>query len=115
MVKKASEVRQELRAEMAGGKGSAQLTHLLELEELQGKGRLFSKITLAPGHSVGEHQHRGDFEVYYILSGKGIVNDNGTFKEVYPGDVILTKEGEFHSIENIGETDLELIALILYI
>ncbi|EMJ3922691.1 cupin, partial [Clostridioides difficile] len=30
------------------------------------------------------------------------------------GDVVYTADGEKHSIENIGEEDLEFVALVLY-
>jgi len=40
-------------------------------------------------------------------------NDNGTEYEVNAGDTTYTMSGCGHGIENIGDTDLEIIALIL--
>lgn len=114
MINRSASLRKEIRENMVGGKGSAALTHLLEIDDFAGKGRLFSVISLEPGSSVGKHEHKGDFEVYYILRGKGLADDNGTFEEVTEGDVIITKNGEFHSIENIGDTILDMVALILF-
>ena len=42
------------------------------------------------------------------------MNDNGTEVTVSAGDVVLTQDGEYHSIENNGDQDLEFIALIPY-
>ena len=50
---------------------------------------------------------------YYILSGHGEYNDNGTIIDVQPGDVYHCAEGECHSIRAIDEP-IEMIALILY-
>lgn len=43
---------------------------------------------------IGYHVHDGESETYYILSGRGIFNDNGTVVEVGPGDVTFTGDGE---------------------
>ena len=114
MIKRASELVTEVATNRFGGKGEVIGTKLLDMEQLQGKGRLFSHSILKPGCSIGYHQHNGDAETYYILKGEGIVNDNGTLVKVQAGDVVFTADGESHSIENTGTEDLEYIALILY-
>lgn len=114
MIKRASELTREVRKEMLGGKGEVSLVHLLEKDEFQGKGRLFSRNTIQPGCSVGFHQHNGDVEAYYILKGEGVFDDNGVKSKVHEGDLLFTGNGESHSLENEGPADLEIIALILY-
>lgn len=114
MIKKANELVTEVSVNKFGGKGEIVGTKLLDMEQLQGKGRLFSRSIIKPGCSLGFHQHNGDAETYYILSGEGTVNDNGTMVTVTAGDVVFTGDGESHSMENTGTTDLEYIALILY-
>lgn len=118
MIKTSEELRQEVKTSMRGGNGEVQIIHVLEQaqdkDEFRGKGRLYSKNIIKPGNSIGFHEHVGDFEVYYILSGEGIVDDNGKKSVVKPGDVIITNNGESHSIENTGTSDLEFMALILF-
>ncbi|MFA9422219.1 MAG: cupin domain-containing protein [Sedimentibacter sp.] len=97
-----------------GGNGEVQVTELLEREEFCGKGRLFSKMVLKPGNSVGNHVHAGDFEAFYIIKGEGKLIDNGEETRLYPGDVALTNDGEGHEFINDTDEDLEFIALILY-
>ena len=82
-------------------------------EEMENKGRVFGHTTVYPGSKIGLHTHKGDAETYYILSGSGKYNDNGTIVDVQPGDVYYCGDGECHSIEAIGEP-IEMIALILY-
>ena len=53
-------------------------------EEMSQKGRVFGHTTVYPGSAIGYHIHTGDSETYYILSGKGKYNDNGTFVEIAP-------------------------------
>jgi len=91
------------------------VTKILEMDQLLGKGRLFARNMLAPGSSLGWHEHKGDVEAYYIIAGEGTVDDNGTKVTVQAGDVVYTNNGESHSIENTGTENLEFIALILYV
>lgn len=97
------------------GEGGITIRNLLNgAEEMYGKGRAFVHNTLGPGCSLGYHVHQNEGEAYYILSGTGEFNDNGTITTVTAGDVTLTRAGEGHGLKNIGTEPLEFIALILY-
>jgi len=113
MFKTESLQRRESREKFRDGKGVSLLCNIVEKEELLGNCRFFGKITLDPGCSIGYHQHDREEEVYYILSGQGVVNDNGDTRTVNPGDSVLTGNGAFHSIENQGDVPLEFIGVIL--
>lgn len=115
MIKRAEELSRDVFTNRFGGNGEVHSTRILEMDQFNGKGRLFARTLLKPGCSIGYHQHNGDAETYYILSGTGTVNDNGTLVQVKAGDVIYTTSGESHSIENTGDTDLAYIALILFV
>lgn len=82
--------------------------------ELNNKGRVFAHTTVLPGHGIGFHEHSGDTEIYYVVSGKGEYNDNGTIEMIEAGDVTFTPSGTGHGVICVGEEPLELIALILY-
>ena len=100
---------------MFGGPGEARLERIREnVDELYGKGRVFSHLYLEKGCAVGWHIHHGDGEVYYILKGEGEYNDNGTPVTVRPGDVTFVGDGEGHSLINHRDEVLEAIALVLY-
>lgn len=116
MIRRAADMRLETVTGLRGGHGNVGITNILEREkdEFRGKGRLYAKNVLEPGASIGQHEHSGDFEVYYILSGEGTVDDNGKKAVVQAGDMLLTRNGENHSIENTGKTDLVFMALVLF-
>ena len=63
-------------------------------EELNGRGRVFSHITVAPHSGIGYHVHKGDTEIYYVLSGKAEYNDNGSITEIKAGDVLIARGPE---------------------
>jgi mannose-6-phosphate isomerase-like protein (cupin superfamily) len=113
MIKSAADMRTELRERMRGGEGTVQIRHVFEQTELKGKCRLFALITLEPNSSIGLHAHESEEEVYYILQGRAKVVDDGEERELKPGDAVLTGDGRSHSIANIGDEALELMAVIL--
>lgn len=98
---------------MAGGEGHVILKHLLGEKELNGKCKLFAEVKLEPGCSLGYHEHHGESETYYILQGFGEYNDNGTVRQVKPGDVTFTPSGSGHALGNRGVSNLIFIALVI--
>lgn len=115
MVRRKEDCRIEYREHMRDGDGTVQLTGLIEGPgELNGKGRLFSKITLQPGCSIGFHVHDTDAELFYILTGTAEYNDNGNSVTVSAGDVTICPTGTGHGIANHTDEVVELIAVIVY-
>lgn len=113
MVKHFDDFEVEVVQNLKDGKGYVTIIRLLEEEDFLGKGKLLGKAIIKPGNSIGYHQHKKDQETYYILNGHAMYNDNG--KEVFleSGDFTICRPGEFHSIEAIGDEDLEFLMLIL--
>ena len=103
----------ERKEALRGGKGHVFMEHLLGEKELNGKCRLYAKITLEPNCSIGYHVHENESETYFIIAGEGVYNDNGTTKPVKVGDCTYTGNGFGHGIENTGNTDLVFMALII--
>lgn len=106
--------KENLHIEQRAGERLGTFTPLLTETQMHGKVKIFARSLLKPGSKTPIHRHTGDFEALYILSGRGLVYDNGISKEVKAGDVTFTDDGESHAIENIGDTDLEYIALVIY-
>ena len=86
---------------------------LADFDERDPRVRLFSLVQLKPGEEAGYHTHIGESETFYIISGKGVYNDNGTKVDAVPGMVTYTPSGQGHSLKNTGDEDLIFIALIV--
>ena len=90
--------------------------YLLNLSAFEGVGeklRMYAHAKLLPGEEVGFHIHQGESEIYYVLSGNALYDDNGTKVEIGAGDVTFTPSGSGHGIANIGKETLEFMALIV--
>ena len=115
MIRKKEECNIEYREHMRDGDGTVKLTNLIvSPEELCNKGRLFSRITLEPGTSIGYHVHEKDSELFYILNGTAEYNDGGEVKTVSAGDVTICPPGTGHGIANRTEETVDLVAVIVY-
>lgn len=113
MIRRSKDV-SAIEACMFGGPGLLHARKIIEGDDFAGKGRLFNHCVLHPGEAIGVHPHKNEFEVYYILQGTGLYNDNGTETEVGVGDVTVCPSGESHGLKNSGTEDLVFIALILF-
>jgi len=72
---------------------------------------VFRKRALHPGAGVGAHEQHED-EVYYVLSGKGVMTVDGQAVDMTTGTAVLTRPGSSHSLKQVGSDDL--VVLIAY-
>ncbi|MHC9086954.1 GDSL-type esterase/lipase family protein [Luteimonas sp. RIT-PG2_3] len=68
---------------------------------------IFRKRAMHPGATIGDHVNDKD-EIYYVLSGRGVLTLNDEVREVGPGDAILTRNGDRHALVQQGHEDLVL-------
>jgi mannose-6-phosphate isomerase-like protein (cupin superfamily) len=68
----------------------------------------FRKRVLKPGASIGYHLQKQD-EIFYIISGTGIMKMNDESFTVKAGDAILTRPGSSHGLQQTGSEDLTII------
>jgi len=112
MIKTKEDVRQ-VTEENAKGEVKMYLSQLGEFPGVGEKIRMYAHARLKPGEEVEFHVHENEAELYYILSGKGLYDDNGVKEEVEAGTVTHTPSGSGHGIANVGDDMLEFMALVI--
>lgn len=111
MVRKEQPIEKE---HLRGGDGSVTISHILTEEELMGHGSMYAKVTIHPHSSIGYHQHVGNTEPYYILSGRGIFLDADESRiPVEAGDICTIQPGESHGLLNPYDEPLVIMALVI--
>lgn len=113
MIRKAGELQAQQKEGLRGGPGSAALKCYVGAEDKAEHCGMAAHITLEPGSGIGEHDHVEDAELYVILSGKAMANDNGTMVELGAGDAMWTSNGERHSLLNHTDAPTELLAVVV--
>jgi mannose-6-phosphate isomerase-like protein (cupin superfamily) len=69
---------------------------------------VFRKRALKPGSGIGYHEQHED-EIYYVLSGTGLMTIDGKSFEVGPGTAVLTRPGSSHGLKQTGADDLVIL------
>ena len=95
------------------GEEKLYLSDLTAFPDINPKIRMYALAELKPGEEVEFHTHTDECELYYILSGKGVYDDNGKEYEVQAGTVTHTPSGSGHGIRNTGNEMLKFMALII--
>jgi len=93
-----------------GGKGDYFVRTLLD--KVSGSAFKYVRdLILYPGSSIGEHLHSGDEEIYFIISGTGVMVVDRDERVVGPGSAVLTRSGSSHGLRNEGTGDLRIFVV----
>jgi len=81
---------------------------------LLGNGDLPASVRLShalfqPGESVEMHKHDDLFEVFYLLSGQGMLSVEGRSVAISAGSCFVIEPNEAHALCNDGDADMALI------
>ena len=99
---------------MCGGEGCVIIERILNEKQLNGKCGLYARVTIPAGSSLGYHEHHGESETYFIISGEGEYDDNGKKRTVRAGDVTFTPDGCGHGLKPVGSEPIVFMALIIF-
>ena len=113
MIIKANEMEKKQRVRLKDGFGTTDFLHIVPDELRPKKSRLFAVMSLEKGCSVGRHDHTGETEIYYVLQGEGLINDNGIIRPFLTGDCNVCGNGDFHSVSNENDETLKILAVII--
>jgi len=112
MITKNINVIKEERSNMRGGKGTITIEHWFTPSDFGAKVRLCCRMIIPPGASLGTHVHENEDEVYIVLAGSGLIEENGEWVPIATGDAILTGHNGSHGVENNSEQPLVIAAMI---
>ena len=71
---------------------------------------LSSTMLRANQHTTG-HNHKGQEEVYFFISGHGEMEIDDNRFTVEEGDVVCIEDGEFHKVYNTGHLGLYFVCV----
>lgn len=112
MITKNCDITREERSNMRGGKGTITIEHWFKPDDFGAKVRLCCRMIIPPGASLGTHIHENEDEVYIVLSGKGLIEENGEWVPIAAGDSILTGHNGSHGVDNNSDEPLIIVAII---
>ncbi len=69
------------------------------------------ELILEPGAKIGQHTHKGSEEVYFVVSGKGVMTVDGEEVAMTEGDAVLTGNNSTHSFVVTGDEPVKLFVV----
>ena len=72
---------------------------------------VLSSTFLRANQNTTGHTHKGQEEVYMIVSGKGEMEIDDKKFNVREGDCVLIEDGEFHKVYNTGHLGLYFVCV----
>ena len=89
-----------------GGDGS-----IIAAMHIDSSGKIM-RVRIHPNSSIGMHTHETNYEVCFVISGKGKAVFNGTEETLAPGVCHYCPKGESHTLINTGDEDLVFFAVV---
>lgn len=95
---------------MRGGQGKVTLlkSRLLPIHT-----KMYAKIIVPAGASIGYHMHTEDEEIIYCLEGSGKIKTEHQIIEFQKGDIQYTPSMSSHSVINDTSSDLVVLAIVV--
>jgi len=82
-------------------KDGSTIRSLLDLSNAPVRNQSLAEASLPKGAETERHYHRLSEEIYYISVGRGIMEIDGSVREVSTGDAILIPPGAWHQIRSL--------------
>ena len=101
----------EPRPSLHGGTGTALYRRALIPEVFFTNWSFVDHLVLPEGVTVGKKRHANVEEIYYILSGSGMITINDETAPIKKDDALAISLNDVHSIVNSGDSDLEIIII----
>lgn len=82
---------------------------VFDAHDLHQKGTKFQIVRFAAGSAIKPHAHRRTVEIFYILSGTGVLEIAGKKFTIVSGDIFLCEPGDAHAFINVGTAELVVL------
>lgn len=110
LIRKRSEMKRVPLERCHGGEGALDWTTGLDGKDLPGRRlRFVHDDVLAPGVSIGFHEHAEDEEYYYVVTSSGTMQLDERQFDVSAGDIAAVYPGGRHALANNSVEDLRII------
>lgn len=88
-----------------------QIENGLDLQEITKNIKAIYDTSLMPGESIQPHFHPDSEEIYYVLSGYGLMSIGEEKQEISRGDVVHIPPPAPHMLMNTGNVSLRFVTV----
>tara|TARA_R110002020_G_scaffold39373_3_gene117222 strand:- start:307 stop:639 length:333 start_codon:yes stop_codon:yes gene_type:complete len=102
---------QHVSAKEIGGKIVKKDARYIVTDNNFGENLVLSSTFLTGKKSTNGHLHEGQEEVYFFVSGSGLMEIDNEFINVKEGDIVCVEGGEFHRVYNTTDVGLLFVCV----
>lgn len=84
-------------------KDGSTIRSILDLSNAPVEKQSLAEATVPTGVSTERHYHKVSEEFYFVLSGKGLMEVDGSEQEIGPGDAVLIPANRWHQITGLED------------
>lgn len=70
---------------------------------------------IPPASTIGRHEHNGNEELYFIVSGSPLVRVNGHTARLLTGSFSVVRSGEWHELVNDTPANVEILVFQVHL
>ncbi|MCZ7563437.1 MAG: cupin domain-containing protein [Burkholderiales bacterium] len=90
-------------------KDGSEIRELIHPSVHRNRAQSLAEANVAPGARTALHRHARTEEIYYFVSGAGVMTLGAATFAVAPGDVVCIVPGTPHCVENTGREALRIL------
>jgi mannose-6-phosphate isomerase-like protein (cupin superfamily) len=94
-----------------GGHGPILFQRVLESSDFRSKIDFVDCTVIPPGSTIGRHEHHGNEEIYFIVSGTPLMRVSGQEARLQKGTLSIVRHGEWHELINDTNHDVEILVV----
>jgi mannose-6-phosphate isomerase-like protein (cupin superfamily) len=83
-----------------GGMGPIEFRRLLAQSDFETHIDFVDYTVIPPGSTIGLHEHNGNEEIYFIVTGKPRISVNGQERRLERGSIAVVRSGQTHQLVN---------------
>ena len=94
-----------------GGTGPIEFRRLLTRSDFETPIDFVDYTIIPPGSSIGVHEHEGNDEIYFIVSGKPRIDVDGCERRIEGGGIAVVRSGQKHSLVNDTDENVAIFVI----
>ena len=91
------------------GVGDVLFREIFKEDNFQSNLEFLHETIIKPNSTIGYHLHLCNEEIYYVISGTGLMMVDGEMRRVVSGDAVITHSGSSHGLINDSDSDLKIL------
>ena len=94
-----------------GGTGPIEFRRLLTQSDFETPIDFVDYTIIPPGSTIGVHEHNGNEEIYFVVSGKPRINVDGQERRVERGSIAVVRSGQMHRLVNDTDENVAIFVI----